>query len=95
MSLCLLGILQPIINVTVTQLDVNEAHGRTIEEDAQIFNVRCFGRRAVARLHSSEAKAMCRKQGWEMAVEDAWLCENDQECKAYPEELHVGPLKCN
>ena len=83
------------------QFDVNEVScvymvsGRTIEEDAQIFNVGCFGRRAVARLHSSEAKAMCRKQGWEMAVEDAWLCENDQECKAYPEELHVGPLKCH
>ena len=69
--------------------------GRTIEKDAQIFNVRSFGRRAVARLHSSEAKAMRRKRGWKMAVEDAWLCENDQECKAYQEQPNVGPLKCN
>ena len=69
--------------------------GRTIEEDAQIFDVGCFGRRAVARSNSSEAKAMCRKRGWEMAVEDARLCKNDQECKAYQEEPNVGPLKCN
>ena len=83
------------------QFDVNKvscvytASGHTIEEDAQIFDVGCFGRRAVSRLHSSEAKAMCWKRGWEMAVEDAWLCENDQKCKAYPKELHVGPLECN
>ncbi len=69
--------------------------GRTIEKDAQIFNVRCFGRRAVARLHSSEAKAMRLKRGWKMAVDDAWLCENDQKCKTYKQDLDVGPPKCN
>ena len=69
--------------------------GRTIEEDAQIFDVRCFGRRAVARLHSSEAKAMRRKRGWKMAVGDAGLCENDQKCKTHKKELDVCPPKCN
>ena len=50
---------------------------RTIEEDAQIFYIGCFGRRSVACSQSSEAKVLGRRRVWKMAVDDAWLRKND------------------
>jgi hypothetical protein len=50
---------------------------RTIEEDAQILYIGCFGRRSVACLQISEAKVLGRRRAGKVAVDDAWLRKND------------------
>ena len=57
--------------------DVWANSSRTIEEDAQIFDIGCFGRRSVACLQISEAKVLGRRRAGKMAIDDAWLRKND------------------
>ncbi len=57
--------------------DVWANSSRTIEEDAQIFDIGCFGRRSVACLQISEAKVLGRRRAGKVAVDDAWLRKND------------------